>query len=54
VPDKLTGVGIALHAMTFDEVDAFLGALAEAVLSIRSDFEYSTFECSYRVMAVVR
>ena len=42
------------HAMTFDEVDAFLGALAEAVLSIRRHFEHSTFGSRHRVMAVVR
>ena len=42
MPDMLTRVRIALNAVTFDEVDALLAVLAEAVLRIRRHVEHST------------
>ena len=50
----LTRVRIALNAVTFDEVDALLGVLTEAVLRIRRHFEHSAFECTHRVVAAVQ
>jgi hypothetical protein len=54
VPDMLTRVRIAFHAVTFDQVNAFLSGLTERVLSIRAHFEHSTFEQIHCVIAVMR
>src|SRR5215470_13525563 len=54
VPDMLTRVRIALNAVTFNEVDALLTVLTEAVLRIRRHFEHFAFECTHRVVAAVQ
>ena len=54
VLDMLTRVRIALNAVTFDEVDALLSELTEALLMSRRHFEHSAFERTRRMMATLQ